>query len=75
MSGMIEPWEGAQTSLHCLLADEVENGAFYSQLGKYRDKAADKGGWPLQSPNPASRREGLVDALWNKSAELVGLDA
>lgn len=72
--GMIEPWEGAQTTLYAALADDVEHqsGAFYSQFGIYRDKAAKGGGWPMRSPNPHARDEALADALWDKSAELVG---
>ena len=37
LMGMIDPWEGAQTSLHALLADDVPDhaGAFFSQLHEY----------------------------------------
>lgn len=69
--GMIEPWEGAQTSLHALLNDKIDAGAFYSQTGMYRDKACNKGGWPLTSPNPHAHDAEMATALWNKSAELV----
>jgi NAD(P)-dependent dehydrogenase (short-subunit alcohol dehydrogenase family) len=73
--GMIEPWEGAQTTLHALLAPGVEadNGAFYSQLGMYRDKAANRGGWPLRSPNPQVHDDAVVERLDRVSRELVGL--
>ncbi|RME21075.1 MAG: SDR family oxidoreductase [Deltaproteobacteria bacterium] len=73
--GMIEPWEGAQTTLHCLLADDVPQhaGAYYSQTGTYRDKAANKGGWPLRSPNPRAHDDALVERLWQVSERLVGL--
>jgi len=70
--GMIEPWEGAQTSLHCLLADEVENGAFYSQFGIYRTKEAKPGGWPLRSPNPVAHDDAVASKLWAISKELTG---
>ena len=35
LAGMIEPWEGAQTTLYALLAPEVDSqsGAFFSQTG------------------------------------------
>lgn len=74
MAGMIEPWEGAQTTLHALLADEVAEhpGAFYSQLGIYRDKAANRGGWPMSSPNPKAHDDDLAEALFARSQALVG---
>mgnify|MGYP000117594303 CR=1 FL=1 len=73
--GMIEPWQGAQSSLYAALADDVADhpGAYYSQLGVYRDKACNKGGWPLESPNPAARDMATADALYEKSRALVGL--
>jgi NAD(P)-dependent dehydrogenase (short-subunit alcohol dehydrogenase family) len=73
LGGMIEPWEGAQTTLHCLLADDVPRhaGAFFSQTGTYRDKSANGGGWPLRSPNPKANDDALVEALWKKSEALV----
>ena len=74
LMGMIEPWQGAQTSLHALLSDDVteHNGAFFSQTGIYRDKACNKGGWPLTSPNPNAHDDAMAKALWEKSEELVG---
>ncbi len=73
-AGMIEPWEGAQTSLYTLLAPEVEEhpGAYFSQIGRYRDRALDGGGWPMRSPNPQVHDDGLVDALDAHSRQLVG---
>lgn len=75
LAGMIEPWEGAQTSLYALLADDVSDhpGAFYSQTGTYRDRSCNKGGWPLRSPNPEANDDEVADRLWNRSRELVGL--
>ncbi len=75
LAGMIEPWEGAQTTLHAALAPGVEQhgGAFFSQLGTYRDKACNKGGWPMRSPNPRAEDDALAEALWARSEELVGL--
>ncbi len=73
--GMIEPWQGAQSSLHAALADDVpeHSGAYYSQLGVYRDKSFNKGGWPMKSPNPAANDDATADALYEKSRTLVGL--
>ena len=38
----------------------------------YRDKACNKGGWPLTSPNPNAHDDAMAAALWQKSEELVG---
>jgi hypothetical protein len=48
MMGMVEPWEGAQTSLYAALASDIEAhpGAYYSQTGTYRDKTKNAGGRP-----------------------------
>lgn len=73
LMGMIEPWEGVQTSLHALLADDVDAGAFYSQTGVYRDKSCNAGGWPLRSPNPVAHDDAVAARLDAKSRELVGL--
>ena len=76
LAGMIEPWEGAQTSLFVLLAPEVElnSGAYYSQVGFYRNKDATRGGWPLQSPNPNAHNDEMAERLDAVSRKLVGLD-
>jgi NAD(P)-dependent dehydrogenase (short-subunit alcohol dehydrogenase family) len=76
LAGMIEPWEGAQSTLYALLAPEVEkhNGAYFSQLGIYREKEATKGGWPLKSPNPHAHDETSAERLDVVSRQLVGLE-
>ncbi len=56
-----------------LLADEIEPGAFYSQTGMYRDKACNKGGWPLRSPNPVAHDDAVAARLYDESRKLVGL--
>jgi retinol dehydrogenase-13 len=75
MAGMIEPWEGTQTSLYALLSPDVteHNGAFFSQLGIYREKSAAKGGWPLRSPNPNAHSDEIAERLDAVSRKLVGL--
>jgi len=75
-AGMIEPWEGAQTTLHCVLAPEVTDhpGEYYSQIGLYREKAARAGGWPLVSPNPLAHDDKVAERLWQLSANLVRLE-
>jgi len=73
LAGMIEPWEGTQSTLHALLAPEVaqHSGEYYSQIGLYRDKQARKGGWPLYSPNPVAHDDEVAERLWAASAALV----
>lgn len=73
LAGMIEPWEGAQTTLHALLAPEVarHSGAYYSQTARYKDKASRAGGWPLRSPNPVARDDAVAERLWSVSEALV----
>jgi NAD(P)-dependent dehydrogenase (short-subunit alcohol dehydrogenase family) len=74
-SGMIEPWEGTQTTLYTLLSPEVaaHSGAYFSQTGQYRDKALNRGGWPLRSPNPNARDDAAPDKLHHISLRLVGI--
>jgi retinol dehydrogenase-13 len=75
LAGMIEPWEGAQTTLYALLAPDVaaHSGEYYSQRGMYRDRAANKGGWPLRSPNPQAHDDAAAERLDAVSRQLVGL--
>lgn len=75
--GMIEPWQGTQSTLYALLSPDValHNGAYFSQLGIYRDKVANKGGWPLRSPNPQAHDAAVATRLDQVSRQLVGLEA
>ncbi|MFO0638596.1 MAG: SDR family oxidoreductase [Polyangiaceae bacterium] len=73
LSGMIEPWEGAQTTLYALLSPEIESGAYYSQTGMYREKKLAGGGWPMRSPNPNAHDDGMAARFYDTSRELVGL--
>jgi NAD(P)-dependent dehydrogenase (short-subunit alcohol dehydrogenase family) len=74
--GMMSYEEGAQTTLHCLLDDDVpdHNGEYYSQNSiLYPNKENRSGGWPMVSPNPNARDEHLAQQLYEASRELVGL--
>lgn len=77
LAGMIEPWEGAQSSLYAALSPDVvaHSGAFFSQAGTYRDKSKNAGGWPLVSPNPNAHDDEKAKRLFAVSRVLVGLDA
>ncbi len=69
--------EAAQTSLHCLLFDDVpdHSGAYFSQSSVlYRDKECRNGGWPMTSPNPNARNMDTAKKLVNLTYELVGLN-
>lgn len=73
---MMSSQDGAQTSLHCLLDDEVPKhpGAYYSQNSiLYADKECRPGGWPLRSPNPEAHNEAAAQRLVQVSRGLVGL--
>lgn len=75
--GLIKIEDGAQTSLHCLLDDDVPNhaGEYYSQTGVlYSEPECKKGGWPLKSPNPNAHDDKLADRLYTESRKLVGLE-
>ena len=77
MAGMMEPWEGAQTTLYVLLSPEIQkhNGSYFSQKGFYRTREAQKGGWPLTSPNPHANDEVAAEKLYQLSLNLVGLSS
>uniref|UniRef100_A0A7S2YEB9 Protochlorophyllide reductase n=1 Tax=Entomoneis paludosa TaxID=265537 RepID=A0A7S2YEB9_9STRA len=72
---MISAEDGAQTTLHCILHDTLDPGAFYSQFGIYKRPEDRAGGWPLTPmPNPNATPEKAA-ALWKASVKLVGLAA
>lgn len=73
LGGMLEPWEGAQTTLYTLLAPEVasQSGAYFSQIGIYRSREAARGGWPLHSPNPNAHDAACAERLNEVSHQLV----
>lgn len=76
MMGILNPEEGAQTTLHCLLADDApqHNGAYYSQNSiLYPQREHRAGGWPMRSPNPNAHDAALAQKLDAVSRELVGL--
>lgn len=75
--GTMSWFEGAQTSLHCLLDDDAPNhsGEFYSQNSiLYPNPENRPGGWPMPSPHPHARDTGLAEKLYRHSLELVGLE-
>ena len=66
----------AQTSLHCLLSDDISNhsGAYFSQSSVlYSDKKCKNGGWPMKSPNPNARDMETAKKLVDISYKIVGL--
>ncbi|MDE0322604.1 MAG: SDR family NAD(P)-dependent oxidoreductase [Candidatus Poribacteria bacterium] len=70
--------EASQTSLHCLLSDDVpkHSGAYFSQRSVlYRDKECKNGGWPMTSPNPNAKNMDTAKKLVDLSYKLVGLKA
>jgi NAD(P)-dependent dehydrogenase (short-subunit alcohol dehydrogenase family) len=75
--GMMSWFEGAQTTLHCLLDDDApkHSGEYYSQNSiLYPNKKNRPGGWPMASPNPNAHDAELAKKLYHCSLELVGLE-
>ena len=76
LMGIMSPYDGAQTTLHCLLDEDApkHNGAYFSQNSiLYPDRQHRPGGWPMRSPNPNAHDEALAQRLYDVSSELVGL--
>ncbi len=76
--GTMSWFEGAQTTLHCLLDDDAPNhsGEFYSQNSiLYPNPENRPGGWPMLSPNPLAHDTELAEKLYHRSLELVGLES
>ena len=75
MAGMTNPTIGSQTTLHCLLADNVANysGCFFSQVGIYKDKESRKGGWPMKSPNSQVYDDILCEKLFKAANSMVNI--
>jgi NAD(P)-dependent dehydrogenase (short-subunit alcohol dehydrogenase family) len=74
--GTVSWFEGAQTSLHCLLDDDAPNhsGEYYSQMSTlYPNSENRPGGWPMRSPHPQANDAELAEKLYHRSLELVGL--
>jgi NAD(P)-dependent dehydrogenase (short-subunit alcohol dehydrogenase family) len=77
MLGTMSWFEGAQTSLHCLLDDDAPNhsGEYYSQISiLYPNPENRPGGWPMSSPNPKAHDKRLAEKLYRVSLGLVGLE-
>jgi len=75
--GILTPYEGAQTTLHCLLDDDApqHNGAYFSQNSiLYPNRENRPGGWPMPSPNPNAHDAELARRLYEVSLEMVGID-
>jgi len=75
--GTMSWFEGAQSTLHCLLDDDVPNhsGEYYSQNSiLYPNKENRPGGWPMSSPNLLAHDTKLAKKLYHFSLGLVGLE-
>ena len=74
--GMMSPYEGAQTTLHCLFDDDApqHSGEYFSQNSiLYPNKENRPGGWPMPSPNPNAHDTELAENLYHRSLALMGL--
>jgi len=75
--GTMSWFEGAQSTLHCLLDDDApqHSGEYYSQISiLYPNKENRPGGWPMSSPNPLAHDTELAEKLYHRSIEWVGLE-
>jgi retinol dehydrogenase 12 len=53
------PWQGCQTTLHCTLSDDVENGSYYADCKKDKEnEEVTKANW---------------DQLWQISEQTLGI--
>lgn len=64
--GAVSVEDGMQTTLHCALADNIQNGAYYAQ-----DGAGAKGGWPRPSTNPDVGNPEIGKRLWEETERIV----
>lgn len=74
--GIMGPYDGAQTTLHCLLDNHApnHNGAYFSQNSiLYPNRENRSGGWPMPSPNPNAHDMDLARRLYEVSLDLVGI--
>jgi len=74
--GTMNGFEGAQTTLHCLLDDDAprHSGEYFSQNSNFYPDPKDRpGGWPMPSPNPHAHDAELAEQLYQRSRELTGL--
>ena len=58
------PWQGAQTTIHCAVSDEV-----VGLSGRYFADCKVK-----KPSNPDAFDDGIAERLWDASAQLVGLE-
>ena len=74
--GMISPKESIQTTMHALIDDSIikYSGGYLSQIGFYRDKNLNNGGWPMMSPNPRAHDMQLMNDLINFTRDKLGLN-
>ena len=58
------PWQGAQTTIHCAVSDEVVglSGQYFADCK------------PQKLTNREALDDGIAERLWDVSAQLVGLD-
>ncbi|CAL8073008.1 unnamed protein product [Calicophoron daubneyi] len=59
---MVDAWHGAQTTMYTVLTEHLKPGAYYSNCAE-------------ASPKGVVHDKSELEWLWNKSCELVGLDA
>jgi len=73
----LSPWEGAQTTLHCCLTDDLQGGAFYARGGSPHRGWPDGAhvGWPCVPtyPSPATMNKAHAEKLWAHTEEMIAM--
>lgn len=75
--GIVSPHDGAQSTLHCLLDDNVltHSGEYFSQMSiLYPNRSDRPGGWPMRSPNLNARDENEAKdmCVWSDEVRSAG---
>lgn len=72
---MISPWEGAQTTLHCCLTDDLQGGAFYARGGGHGWPHGVHIGWPCVPtyPSPATMNKAHAEKMWAHTEDMIAM--
>jgi len=71
----LSPWEGAQTTLHCCLTDDLQGGAFYARGGGHGWPHGVHIGWPCVPtyPSPATMNKAHAEKMWAHTEDMIAM--